>query len=97
MSDNPIRHVKSICPCCKQEVEFLSMFAKDELCASCQYANTPRYREYYGNRTDFGWSLHPECCIILEKQTEEKQAGVRSSIELRKIRQLKRSRAMRRG
>lgn len=96
--DTPIVSYKSVCKCCKQEVEFLSVFPSDFLCSTCQYNIDPsRFNEYYGDQHPYGWTLDPECGMIMEKQKAEREKAGQSSIDLKIMREQKRRRAMQNG
>lgn len=95
MSENPVHHFKSVCTNCNQEVEFLSIFDGDKLCASCQYA--PPKEKVKKKPDQFGWTLHPDCRQILDKQSAEWTAGAQNKLSLKMIRQQKRARAMKGG
>lgn len=92
MSDNPVHHFKSTCSKCGQTVEFLTVFAGDCLCARCQYSERKERP-----KDQFGWTIHPDCKSIMDRQTAEALAGARVKRDLRAIRREKKARAMRGG
>lgn len=94
----PIVSYKSECKCCKQEVEFLSVYPSDFLCSTCQYnIDQTRYDEYYGDKHSPEWTLYWECRIILERQALEREKNGHEAISLKAIRLQKRRRAMQAG